>query len=189
MRHFFNRITPIKLLLMLTFLVPAVGYPDQTDQRLGALFETLRSSQDEAELLETESAIWDIWYDSGDADVDELMLQASELVRLGDLAAAEEIYSAVIETLPGFSEGWNRRATVRFYQRNLDGSLEDIEQTLRLEPRHFGAMWGLGMILGSKRDFQRAILAFERLLEIKPNASDAPRRIELLKQELAGESV
>lgn len=189
MSHFFNRVGAIELLLMVALFAPAIGYPDQTDQRLGALFETLRSSQDQAELLETESAIWDIWYDSGDAEVDELMLQAAELERVGELAAAEEIYSAVIETLPDFSEGWNRRATVRYYQRDLDGSLEDIEQTLRLEPRHFGAIWGLGMILGSKRDFQRAILAFERLLEIKPNASDAPRRIELLKQELARESV
>jgi len=109
--------------------------------------------------------------------------------RMGELAAAEEIYTEIIAALPGFSEGWNRRATVRFYQRDFEGSLADIEQTLRLEPRHFGAIWGLGMILGSQRDFQRAILAFERLLEIKPNARDAPRRIELLKQELAKESV
>ena len=178
-----------KLWLFLALCLPSVASGDQSDQRLDALFEILKSSQDEVVLLETESAIWDIWYDSGSDDVDELMLQASELVRAGELAAAEEIYTEIIALLPGFSEGWNRRATVRFYQRDFEGSLADIEQTLRLEPRHFGAIWGLGMILGSQRDFQRAILAFERLLEIKPNARDAPRRIELLKQELAGESV
>ncbi|MBT8435359.1 MAG: tetratricopeptide repeat protein, partial [Gammaproteobacteria bacterium] len=93
------------------------------------------------------------------------------------------------EEVPDFSEGWNRRATVRFYQRDYDGSLEDIEQTLKLEPRHFGAFWGLGMILGSKQDFERAIIAFERLLEIKPNSDDARPRIELLKQELAKQAV
>ena len=69
------------------------------------------------------------------------------------------------------------------------GGKADIEQTLKLEPRHFGAIWGLGMILGSQRDYQRAINAFELLLEIKPNAGDARPRIELLKQELARESV
>ena len=95
----------------------------------------------------------------------------------------------VIEEAPEFSEGWNRRATVRFYQRDYDGSLDDIEQTLKLEPRHFGAVWGLGMILGTQHDFERAISAFERLLEIKPNAADARPRIELLKQELAKQSV
>ena len=185
------KLTPavLNLVMMLALAFPGVGSGDQTDQRLVGLFETLKSSQDELVLLETEAAIWDIWYDSGDAAVDELMLQAAELVRAGQLAKAEEIYSSVIDTLPSFSEGWNRRATVRFYQRDFEGSLADIEQTLRLEPRHFGAIWGLGMILGSQEEYLRAIMAFERLLEIKPNASDAPRRIEQLKQELAKQSV
>lgn len=180
-------LTTLTLALALSF--PAISHGDQTDQRLAPLFETLQSSQDETVLAETEDAIWDLWYDSGEEDIDELMLQAAELVRAGQLAAAEKIYSEVIDELPGFSEGWNRRATVRFYQRDYEGSLADIKETLRLEPRHFGAMWGLGMILGSQRAFERAILAFERLLEIKPNSPDIAPRIELLKQELAKESV
>ena len=117
------------------------------------------------------------------------MATAGELVQAGNLSAAEEIYTEVIDLMPEFSEGWNRRATVRYYLGDLSGSLADIEETLRLEPRHFGAIWGLGMILGAQRDFERAILAFERLLEIKPNSRDARPRIELLKQELARESV
>ena len=117
------------------------------------------------------------------------MAEAADLVSSGDLPAAESLYSRVIENLPQFSEGWNRRATVRYYQGDYDGSMEDIKQTLRLEPRHFGAIWGLGMILGTQQDFERAIIAFERLLEIKPNATDARPRIELLKRELAKQSV
>jgi tetratricopeptide (TPR) repeat protein len=179
----------LKMILPLAFCLPAVSSGDQSDQRLVQLFETLQTSQDESVLLETESAIWEIWYDSGEEVVDQMMLEAAELVTMGDLAAAEAIYSEVIAALPEFSEGWNRRATVRYYQRDYDGSLADIRETLRLEPRHFGAIWGLGMILGRQRDFEHAILAFERLLEIKPNARDAAPRIELLKQELAKESV
>ena len=172
-------------ILALAVCFPSAGIGDQTDQRLEQLFETLRGSQDELVLQEAEAAIWDIWYESGEETVDQLMRQAAELMRRGDLAAAEKVYSQVIEFLPGFSEGWNRRATVRFYQRDYAGSLDDIEQTLKLEPRHFGAVWGLGMILGTQQDFERAIIAFERLLEIKPNATDARPRIELLKRELA----
>ncbi|MCP4984193.1 MAG: tetratricopeptide repeat protein [Gammaproteobacteria bacterium] len=179
----------LPLTMALVFCFPSIAVADQTDQRLGGLFQTLRSSQDNSVLLETEAAIWDIWYESGREEVDTLMLEAAEQVRRGELAAAESIYTTVIEQVPGFSEGWNRRATVRFYQHEYDGSLTDIEQTLKLEPRHFGAFWGLGMILGSQRDFQRAIGAFEKLLEIKPHAIDAQPRIELLKQELARESV
>ena len=100
-----------------------------------------------------------------------------------------ESNSEVIEMAPEFSEGWNRRATVRYYQKDFEGSLDDIQQTLILEPRHFGAVWGLGMILGWKQDFSGAIIAFERLLEINPHARDARPRIEILKQELAKSAV
>ena len=183
----------LKLVLVVTLALgcclPLIGTADQTDQRLDGLFQPLQTSQDATALGESEAAIWEIWYESGEDDIDALMLEAARLVRAGDLAAAESIYSGIIETMPKFSEGWNRRATVRFYQNNYEGSLADIEQTLKLEPRHFGAIWGLGMIMGSQRDYQRAINAFEMLLEIKPNAGDARPRIELLKQELAKESV
>lgn len=170
-------------------LAPLAGMADQTDYRLDALFDTLRSSQDSAELSEVEAAIWEIWYDSGEADIDALMTEAAILVNTGNLEAAEVIYARVIELAPNFSEGWNRRATVRFYQQDYEGSLADIEQTLKLEPRHFGAMWGLGMILGLQQDYQRAILAFEKLLEIKPNSRDARPRIELLREAMTKESV
>lgn len=183
------RISRLLTCLGVALLFPLVASADQTDTRLGDLFVTLQSSEDALVLQETEAEIWEIWYDSGNPEVDEMMSQASTRVRSGDLAGAETIYTQIIEQLPEFSEGWNRRATVRYYRGNYEDSLDDIEQTLRLEPRHFGAIWGLGMILGSQRDFERAIRAFERLLEIKPNASDARPRIELLKQEMAREAV
>ena len=179
----------LSVALTLGCCLPLSGTADQTDQRLEGLFQILKTSQDTAALGEAEATIWEIWYESGKEEVDTLILEAAQLMGTGKLAAAESIYSSVIEIAPEFSEGWNRRATVRYYQRNYAGSLDDIEQTLKLEPRHFGAIWGLGMILGSQRDYQRAILAFERLLEIKPHASDARPRIELLKQELARQAV
>lgn len=179
----------LQMTALLVFCFPVISSADQTDQRLDALFQTLQTSQDADVLLEAEAAIWEIWYESGKESIDAMMLEAAGLVREGDLRGAEMIYSKIIEEVPEFSEGWNRRATVRFYQRDYEGSLNDIEQTLKLEPRHFGAFWGLGMILGSQQDFERAIIAFERLLEIKPNATDARPRIELLKQELAKQSV
>ncbi len=180
---------PLALLASLAMCLSGPAFGDQTDRSLDALFATLQSSHDETVLQETEARIWDIWYDSGEQAVDEKMEQAAALMLVGNLPAAERIYTEVIETLPDFSEGWNRRATVRYYQSDFAGSLHDIEETLRLEPRHFGAIWGLGMILGSQGDYERAILAFERLLEIKPNAADARPRIELLKQEMARESI
>ncbi|MEM7206368.1 MAG: tetratricopeptide repeat protein [Pseudomonadota bacterium] len=170
--------------LVAAIIAPAQGIADQTDERLPALFETLRSTTSETIREETEDAIWTIWFASGSDEIDRMMEEARQAVQAGELRAAELIYSEVIEKAPLYSEGWNRRATVRYYQRDFDGSLDDIEQTLALEPRHFGAIWGMGMILGLQKNFPNAIAAFERLLEIKPNARDARPRIELLKQEM-----
>ena len=179
----------LRLATVMAIWVPGYALGDQTDPRLDELFATLQTNQDETVLQATETEIWGIWYDSGEQAADDKMQHAAELVRRGKLAAAEQIYTEIIEMLPGFSEGWNRRATVRYYQGDFAGSLADIEETLRLEPRHFGAIWGLGMILGSRRDYERAILAFERLLKIKPNAADARPRIESLKRQMALDSV
>ena len=162
---------------------------DKNYKRLDALFQTLQTSRDNDELSEVEATIWEIWYDSGEPDIDALMLEGAALASAGNLDAAEATYARIITLAPGFSEGWNRRATMRFYQQDYDGSLADIEQTLKLEPRHFGAIWGLGMILGLQQDYQRAILAFEKLLEIKPNSMDARPRIELLKEAMAKDAV
>ena len=177
------------LFAILAMALPVTVSADQTDERLADLFQTLKTSQDVQELNETEMRIWSIWHESGQSDIDDMMAEAAELTGVGDLLAAEAIYTRIVEQAPTFSEGWNRRATVRFYMGDYDGSLADIEQTLKLEPRHFGAMWGLGMILGLQQDYERAILAFEKLLEIKPNSMDARPRIESLKQALAAEAV
>lgn len=177
------------LILVCLLLVPAVGHTDQSDERLDELFITLQISLDASVLQETESSIWKIWYESGRDDINVLMEEGGRAAQAGEMAIAESLYSKVIETLPEFSEGWNRRATVRFYQNDYDGSLADIQRTLYLEPRHFGAFWGLGMILGSKGQYSAAIEAFERLIELKPNTPDARPRIEMLREEMAKSAV
>ena len=172
------------LLLAIFLLYSPTGLTDQKDSRLDDLFITLRSSDDPTALRYAESQIWEIWHQSGEAEVDQMMEEGRKAVTAGELAIAEQIYSQVIDRLPEFSEGWNRRATVRYYRQDYEGSLDDIRQTLLLEPRHFGAIWGLGMILGWQQEFSAAITAFERLLEIKPNAGDARPRIQMLREEL-----
>ena len=179
----------IQLTVGVALLIPIPGFSDQTDPRLDELFTTLKTSKNTVVLQETEADIWAIWFDSGSEEIDKLMEKAGIAVQSSQLTKAEKLYSQVVKMAPRFSEGWNRRATVRYYQTDYSGSLTDIQQTLALEPRHFGAIWGLGMILGWERDFSGAITAFEQLLEIKPNASDAKPRIEILKQELTKNSI
>ena len=179
----------IKQMIWVAVICPLAALGDQTDERLNDLFTTLKSNSDAVVQHETIANIWEIWYESGREDVDKLMQQGGEAAQSGELETAEQVFTQVTEIAPEFSEGWNRRATIRYYRHDYPGSLADIERTLALEPRHFGAVWGRGMILGIQRDFSGAIKAFERLLEISPFSTDAPQRIELLKQEMKKSSV
>lgn len=162
---------------------------DQTDERLDALFATLQTSEDPMILRETEQDIWSIWYDSGNERVDELMTEAEYAMRFGELAKAELLYTEIVSLAPEFSEGWNRRATVRYHMGNHDQALDDIQRTLSLEPRHFGALWGLGMILSARGNYLDAITAFETLIAVKPNTLDAAPRIEFLKERIKNQAI
>ncbi len=182
-------VTLVKQLLCIAILLPIVTFGDQSDGRLDELFAILQSSEDATVQQKAILTIWEIWFESDREDIDELMAKGGEALQSGQLERAEQIFTQVIEFSPEFSEGWNRRATVRYYRRDYTGSLDDIKRTLTLEPRHFGAIWGRGMILALQRKLTGAIRAFEQLLEINPYSRDAIRRIELLKKELQNNSV
>jgi len=126
-------------LILLITLFSSAAPADQTDARLDKLFATLQSSANTVVLRETELSIWEIWFESDHQNVDTLMERGGEAVTSGDLDAAEEIFTRVIDMAPQFSEGWNRRATVRYYRLDYERSLDDIQRTLALEPRHFGS--------------------------------------------------
>ena len=173
-----------KRLLWIVILLPMLAFADQTDSRLDDLFATLQNDANAAVQQETILSIWTIWYQSDNQQIDTLMQDGEQAVQSGKLKKAEGIFTQIIEKSPAFSEGWNRRATVRYNLQDYSGSLEDIKQTLALEPRHFGAIWGKGMILGLQRDFKGAKDAFKKMLQIAPYSDDAKRRIELLEKEI-----
>ena len=176
-------------LAWIALLLPLSVLSDQNDSRLDELFDTLKSIEDPMVEQQTVASIWTIWFESGQEDLDELMEQGNEAMRTGRLETAEQIFTSVIEAAPEFAEGWNRRATVRYYREDFTGSLADIESTLALEPRHFGALWGKGMIMGLQRKFKESIAAFERMMEIAPNSLEARRRLEILREEMSSSAI
>ncbi len=176
--------TLFQRLLWIVILLPVAAFGDQTDTRLDELFATLQSDDNIVVQHVTVQSIWKIWYESDREEINQLMQEGGEAVLSGELEKAERIFTQIVEISPEFSEGWNRRATVRYNRRDYAGSLDDIKQTLALEPRHFGAIWGKGMILGQQGDFAGAIQAFQQMLQIAPYSEDAKRRIELLEREI-----
>ena len=165
---------------------PMAASADQQDPRLGELFVALSEAPDSSTALTIESAIWRIWLDGGDSDLNGLMVQGIEAMSAQRFRDAAGRFTELILAAPAFAEAWNKRATVYYLMDRFEDSVRDIERTLALEPRHFGAISGMGLIFLERGDEEGALDAFEKVLEIHPNARGARFQVERLRERLQG---
>ena len=161
---------------------PAAEKPAVGDGRLDALFDRLRNTQDAGEARRTEAAIWQIWLEPGDPAAGSLMKLALDAQQRGDLFGAFALYDAIVNLRPDYAEGWNRRATVLYLLGRYEDSRKDAERTVALEPRHFGALSGLGLIAAEKNDDDAALDAFERALVFNPHMAQIRAQAEVLRK-------
>ena len=162
---------------------------DQTDPRLVDLFEKLRTAPSPEAAAPVEAEIWIIWAKSGDSDLDHVFEVGSRAISIGDVNTALKIFDAIVHKAPNFAEGWNKRATVYYMMGNYEASLADIDRTLELEPHHFGALAGLGLVnIELDRD-EAALDAFERVLKVTPQSQSAKYNIEVVKQRIKDKSI
>ncbi len=154
----------------------------QGDDRLEGLFDQLMQSEERPEIVAAERRIWQIWHESGSDTIDLLMGQGIRLMRQGDHDGALAKFDAIIELAPDFAEGWNKRATIYYMIGEYGASVIDIVKTLELEPRHFGALSGLGLIYDAIDKPEGALKAYRRALAVHPNLGHARRRMEALKK-------
>ena len=167
-------------------LAAAAG-ADQGDPRLPTLFERMRSTGDPLEAHGAAAEIWRIWLESGRDEVDALLGEGLVAMREGRIVDAIEHFGRVVEMAPEFAEGWNKRATAHYLNGDLGESVRDIRRTLALEPRHFGAIAGMGLIFLQRGDLLGALDAFEAVLEIHPHSRGTRHRIERLRRVLQGQ--
>ena len=149
------------------------------------LLDQLKRAQSMDEAGPIVDKLWREWT-SAHANSEEQALMSEGLVAMseGNLDRAENIFTKLIEANPSFTEAWNKRATLRFMLWDFEGSLRDVEKVLTLEPRHFGALSGLGMIHLRLGDPERALKAYEDLVNIFPSNADAVQKIITLKNYL-----
>ena len=131
-----------------------------------------------------EAAIWAIWSRSGDAAADRLFERGVEQMREGHLKMAVDTFSRVIIMRPGFTEAWNKRATVYFLLGEDELSLKDCDEVLKRNPQHFGVLAGYGQIYLRKGELQRALDHFEQALAINPNMAGVQASIDALREAL-----
>lgn len=148
------------------------------------LFGRLKTAKSEQEAQIVEQSIWRLWMRSGSPTDDLLLEQATKSMTARQYDRALDILDAIIEHAPDFSEAWNKRATVNYMVGRLDRSLADIDKVLALEPRHFGALSGLGMIKRDKGDERGALDAFREALAINPFMPNVREAVKSLEKEL-----
>jgi tetratricopeptide (TPR) repeat protein len=170
-------------------LIAGPGEParaDQDDPRLELLFDRLQHTPDPAEARALEQRIWRVWLESDDAAVNALMQQGVLALQGQRYATALQAFDRLVEQAPEFAEGWNKRATVHYLMGNWRASVRDIQRTLALEPRHFGALFGLGLIYEALNEPEAALRSFEATLTLNPHSESTRQMIEQLRRQLRG---
>lgn len=166
-----------------------VAIPTDRAERVEELFSELRRARNEASAQRIANRIWREWFRSGSASIDFLMQRADAAMKARNHDAALDLLDQVVTLAPDYAEGWNRRATVHFMMEDYAKSMSDIERTLRLEPRHFGALGGMARILKQSGRKELALEAYMRVLDVYPMLRSAQSEVGELSEELAGQGI
>jgi tetratricopeptide (TPR) repeat protein len=157
--------------------------------RLNQLFIDLKRERNEKAAERIAGRIWGEWSQSGSASIDLMMQWSQKAIEDQKFHVALDFLDQVVTLQPDYAEGWNRRATVHFMMKNFGKSMSDIDRTLQLEPRHFGALSGLAEIMALTGHKQSALEAWQKVLAIYPMMRSAQDQVATLSEELAGEGI
>lgn len=158
-------------------------------KNLDFLFGALKAAPDEESAKAVEARIWAVWT-ATPSDTAALLMARAKLALDGkDMDVALKLLDAVIKLRPDYIEAWNRRATVYYLQNDYSRSMEDIRQVLIREPRHFGALAGLGMIMQETGDDKHALEAFRKALAINPYLERVPDLVKSLTEKVEGRDI
>jgi tetratricopeptide (TPR) repeat protein len=167
--------------------LPRVG-ADRT-RGLEFLFGALKAAPDQASAKHVEGRIWALWTQTSSDTTMLLMTRAKTAIEKKQPEVALKLLDKVVKLRPDYVEGWNRRATIYYLQNEYAKSLSDIREVLSREPRHFGALAGLGMIMQELGDDKRALDAFRKALEINPHLDKLPDMVKTLTEKVEGRPI
>lgn len=156
---------------------------------LDKLFDLLRKAPDKQSGKLIEARIWSEWFHTKSDTAALLMARVKAAMEADDNDTALQLLDAVVEILPDYVEGWDRRATLNLQRKDYGAALYDLAQTLAREPRHFGAMVALGMILQEIGQEKRALAAFRQALALNPHLDRVPDLIKQLAPKVEGRNI
>jgi tetratricopeptide (TPR) repeat protein len=172
------------------FLEPPSNLPRiQGTMNLDRLFDALKVAPDDESAKYVENRIWAMWIATDSDTTTLLMTRVKAAVDAKDLDLGIKLLTAIIDIKPDYIEAWNRRATIYYMKKDFDDSLADIHEVLKREPRHFGALSGLGMIMQEVGDDKHALDAFRRALAVHPHLEHIPDLVKQLTDKVEGRDI
>jgi tetratricopeptide (TPR) repeat protein len=169
---------------------PERRVPDTKHQpRLDQLFERLAASGTETEAEGIAEQIARLWARSGSDTLDLLMDRVKQAMEAQDGVLALDLLDSVLALKPDWAEAYSRRAAVHFQLKDMDGAMRDLRQTLLLEPRHFQALAGIGMIFQQGGNEKQALAAFREALKLNPYIKGVKQAAEKLGVDHDGQGI
>jgi tetratricopeptide (TPR) repeat protein len=168
--------------------LPHVSRGDRT-RNLDFLFGALKLAPDDVTAKAIEERIWAVWTLSRSDTANLLMTRVKTAIEAKDIDLAVTLLDSIIKVKPDYVEAWNRRATIYYMKKDYARSLADIRQVLKREPRHFGALAGLGLILQDLGDNKQALEVYRRALALYPRMDRVPDLVKTLQEKVEGRDI
>ena len=156
---------------------------------LDFLFGALKVAPDDVTAKAVEERIWALWSASHSDTTTLLMSRIQTAIEQKDLDLAIKLLDGVIKIKPNYVEAWNRRATIYYMKKDYGRALADIREVLRREPRHFGALSGLGLIMQDIGDDKQALEVYRRALAVYPRLQRIPELVKTLQEKVEGRDI
>ena len=177
-------------ILVLGLLFFSNANSEERELELNKLFNQLKNNSNASMAFEVEMKIWNIWSTHpSQENLTQLLANGSNLMTQHKLNKAYETFSKVISLDPNWAEGWNKRATVLYMLGRHEESQEDINEVLKLEKRHFGALSGQGLVQIELKNYERAINSYKEVQKIYPSMQSPKIMIPQLKELIKSESI
>ena len=181
------RLATVLMLGALSVFCQGIVCADQHHAALPTLLTQLRETPNRAAAHALEQQIWALWFEAPSTQASTLFEQGRKHAETGALQESLASFERLTKDYPDFAEAWNQRAIVRFLLDDVDGALADVEKTLVLEPRHFGALTGRAQCYLRREKPRAALDAFEAALAIDPWLAGVPRQVEVLRAHLGAQ--
>ena len=180
-------------IIILSLLIFSNVSAEKRDNELKNLFKQLKNSEN-TKSIEVENKIWQIWITHPSDDrrgyrLTELLAQGSLLINQGKLSKAYGLFSQIILEDPKWAEAWNKRATVLYMIGSYKESQNDINEVLKLEKRHFGALSGQGLVQSKLKNYKKAIKSYKEVQKIYPSMQAPKDMIPRLKKLIKEQSI